>query len=1163
MKIPLQNISNNGSHITLFCREKNGSLTIKEDRNFLPYFYEKTTDKQSDAVSIFGEPLKKIYCTKPSDVRKQRSNNSFEADIIYIKQYILNKIESFEKSKPQIIFLDIEVNANELPHPKEDKFLKDPISIIRFYDNYEKKWYSWRLDKWNSEYEMLEDFCKTVKKLSPDIWCLDPNTVVKTLNGYKKIKDCKVDERILSMNTQNNYDSAKIIKKFNSIKNTLKFTTKTNTIISSFKHKFPVLNQDYKIHNNYELTTLKHAEDITIDDYFLVPMNYIESQNIFSDYHWLMGYYQADGTKGKNRRLEIKDNNLSCLYKAKEVLLKFNIRTKIKKYQNCYILYSVNSFNTRIFLEKIKYRQQNLIEYLNNLLPNEQLSFLAGLIDGDGCLSAKCLKHTTINKDLTDWMSYILWGNGIPNNIIQSNQNNKFVYTITIYQSCNNYLIQCQHDNKKSFTDFNSKHSLDVVPLKPILQTLIKKWNLKIDKNFVDYFYGHKKNINRKKFINIIEHLLIDNQLSNYKSYKLKSLKNFAKNYYFEKIIDIKPNGRQEVTEISLDKYHVFIGNNILTHNCSWNSDFDYYSLYYRIGEDFPKKISPIGQEHWRNGFPMPAGISIVDLMGLYAKYTLHKKDSYALMNVGNDELDYAIEEDFDFTDIEESDRKNKLDVEKMIKLDEKLKLFEYFDEIRIIARCLWEDLPSEMRNYQWQSNNSRVIDMLALAEAKRLNVVLPSKGINNEKGDVEGAYRRIDSTGLFKDLSKVDVSGDYPNQIIGFCLSPENLSLKPCENSIKIEVTTRENQEHKATYYFKQNPDAIVPSLTRKVLDLKNELKETLKATPKDDPKYKQLQIAYDSRKALANSTFGVLGMPFFRLYNPEVTDTITFLARDLLHYIEQRAEQAGHKIRYLDTDSIFHDGKQDITNKLNQWAIEWAMNNYKNENVDVTFDWEGYFSSIFIQAMCRYRGRLETSNGQKIETKGIQMKRKDAGSWVKSFQAELYDLILDGNDKGIILEFIGKKIEEMQKADIREIALPVKINKKIEDYKTTPKWLKPLEEAKKLEPNFDKSIGDRFYMIYCKSVEKIALGNKYYKHITIDDIDWLAMIEKNIFNLLVPIFKGLNWEIDLLDLAERYGIILGSQYRNKLLEELPNFEELKKYYSARNAKKRITSND
>ena len=1156
----IQNIANNEKDVYLFIRNEDGSLSVRDDKSFYPYYYEPTSDKESDAVSIYGQALKKIYCNKPSEVRKQKSSQAHEADIIYTKRYILDKIPTFEKSKTRIIYFDIEVQASELPQPKEEQQAKYPVSVITMYDNYIQKYKTFYIEDYESEWEMLEKFCQEIKHIKPDVMCLDPETIVKTMNGFKKIKNCQVGETLLSLNNQHNYQEAKITNKFNTFRDTLKFYTRTNNIIASFNHKFPVLNQNLIIQNDYNLTTLKKAEEITIDDYFLIPTNYIKSSGEFSSLHWLLGYYQADGTKGNNKRIEIKDSNYNCLLKAQEYLNNLNIKSTIKKYKNCYILYSIQSLEVINLISKIKDMQKNLIEYLNLLQPNEQLSFISGFIDGDGCLVNKHLQCGTIDKSLVDWTSYILWGVGIPNKISKrlGKSLRKDFYSLSIYQSKNNKELFCQHENKKEWLDYSSKCSLDVIPLKNYLYKLIKKWNLELTYEEKNRFWQSKETINREFALKLIRRLLIDNKLSQYKKYKLQNLNTFINQYIFEKIQDIKPNGKQKTIEISLDKYHIYIGNNILTHNCAWNSSFDYHYLYYRIN-DFPKKISSINQSHWRKGFEMPAGISIVDLMGLYAKYTLHKKDSYALMNVANDELDYEIEGDFDFTDIKVAKKKNILDVKKMVELNEKLNLFEYFDEIRLLTRCDWEDLPSEMRAYQWQSNNSKLIDMLALEEAKKLNIVLPSKNREGEKGDVEGAYRDTFGTGLYKDLAKVDLSGAYPQAIIDFCLSPENYVSQSKEDTIQIDVLYRESKQFKTTYHIKQDSNTILPTLTARLLKMKNELKNTLTQMDSDHPKYKQTQIAYDSRKALVNSAFGVFGMPYFRLYNADVADTITFLVRDLLHYVEKKLDKHNYQIRYIDTDSVFYQGQEDITSKLNQWAIEWGLEKYNNVDINIQFDYEGFFSSIFIQAMCRYRGRLERpKKGQKIETKGIQMKRRDTGKWVKSFQEKLYDMILDGTDKEVLLKWLDQQIEAMKNSDIRDISLPVKINKNIEDYKTTPKWLKPLEEAKKLVPEFNKLIGDRFYIIYCKSVEKIALGNKYYEHIAKNNVDWKAMIEKNILNILVPIFKGLNWSTDLLDLAESYEIILGSQYRNKLLENCDNFEELKKHYSAKEVKKR-----
>lgn len=760
LKIPLQNVANIGSYIYLFCREKDGSLNIIKDQSFLPYYFQEDTNGSYKGYD--ETKLNRIDCRIPSDVTKQRNNESWESDILYTKRYILDKIESIEKSNPRIMFLDIEVQANELPRPRETKTSPYPISTIVIYDNYTKKYKTFFIKDYSSEFEMLEDFCKTVHSIQPDLWL-------------------------------------------------------------------------------------------------------------------------------------------------------------------------------------------------------------------------------------------------------------------------------------------------------------------------------------------------------------------------------------------------------------SWNSDFDMYYLFYRY-PDLASKISPINKTRWRRDIEAPAGISIVDMLGLYYKYTLGKKDSYALMNVANDELKYEIEEDFDFENIEIAKNKCQLDVRKMVELNEKLNLINYYDEIRLLTHTLWEDQAAERTGYGWQSNNSKIIDMLALMEAKKLNVILPSKYMNSEETEsIEGAYREVLETGLFSDLAKVDISGAYPQAIIDFCLSPENFIDEPEENTIKIDVISRETKEHKATYYVKQNSNAVLPSLVRKLLKMKNELKEKMNQEEKGSEEYKKLEIAYASRKSLVNSAFGVIAMRYFRLFNFKTGDTITFLIRDLLNFIKQKLEKENKIVRYFDTDSAFLDGKEDITEQLNLWALEWGMDKYNNEKVDITFDYEGFFSSIFIPAMCRYRGRLETSKGQKIETKGLQMKRRDSCEWVKKWQEELIDKILDKESKENIILFIEKSIKKMQEADLLSISVPCKMNKPRKEYKKKEIYFEAIDETQKLVSEFNKTVGDRFYWIYMTEPRVMALGKKYNSHIDRNKIDWQKMIERNILNILVPIFKGLNWEEDLLKIAEEYKIILGSQNRKDLLSDLENYEELKDYYSAREIKKRI----
>jgi len=824
--LPLQNISNIGNKITLFCREKDGSQKIIEDNNFLPYYFTKTTDKKSDNVSIFGDPLKKIYCQKPGDIRKQRTSNSFESDINYYKRYIIDKIDKIDKSPTKILFLDIEVQCTELPRPKETQSAKDPISCITIADNYEKKLKTFYLLDYKSEFEMLDDFCKTVKAL-------------------------KVD-----------------------------------------------------------------------------------------------------------------------------------------------------------------------------------------------CIS-------------------------------------------------------------------------------------------------------------------------------------------------------------------------------------SWNIDFDFFYMFYRI-PNFCKKISPIGQTHWRSGSEKPAGISIVDMLGLYYKFTLGKKASYKLDNIAHDECGFKLwGEETDFqNDLEITKEKNIEDVKKLLALEEKLNLFDQFDSIRRFSKTTWEDQPAEFRGYQMQSNNSKPWDQLYLQVAKILDVILPCKPSysdeerhefkTNVKYKKDGAYRETFQRGVFHNKIKLDLGSAYPKMCIGFNLDistylshQEMPNYFPSENEIEFDinkgydfwsktqwgkylvenkiipvpVTYRESIEklkkHKdysntfpedlqslrGIYYFKQNKKAVLPLAYEMPMKWKQELKDQLKSCSIDDKNYKIIENSYKACKGFGNSGFGSGGNMYTRLFKLEVFNAITFLVRDLLHFIEKKLKKLGIDNIFTDTDSfVLNTENKDILKKLNCWISEWAIEKYGNFNVDIAFELEGIFLRLYVGAKCRMMGDLLKPNGEiEEEKKGLQLVRKDSCTWVKDFQKELLNNILDDNSKENILVWIKEKIDDMKNVDIFNIAITSKFNKPRKEYKTSQPYFEALDETQKIYSDFDKKVGDRISWFYMKEPRVLAFDKKYFKHIKSENINWKKMLEVNIFNLLVPIFSGLEWQTELLDLAESYGIILNSQYRNKLLQELDNFDELKFYYSAKVVKKRM----
>jgi len=83
----LINIYNQGRIIYLFKRDLEGKQHITKESSFYPYFYENSTDDNCIVKSYTGSPVKKIIGTNPSELNKNRSNGSWEADIHFTKRY--------------------------------------------------------------------------------------------------------------------------------------------------------------------------------------------------------------------------------------------------------------------------------------------------------------------------------------------------------------------------------------------------------------------------------------------------------------------------------------------------------------------------------------------------------------------------------------------------------------------------------------------------------------------------------------------------------------------------------------------------------------------------------------------------------------------------------------------------------------------------------------------------------------------------------------------------------------------------------------------------------------------------------------------------------------------------------------------------------------------
>lgn len=559
-----------------------------------------------------------------------------------------------------------------------------------------------------------------------------------------------------------------------------------------------------------------------------------------------------------------------------------------------------------------------------------------------------------------------------------------------------------------------------------------------------------------------------------------------------------------------------------------WNvNDFDFPYLCNRIPR-FAERISPIEKVRYGKGNTFyPQGISIVDFMGLYDKFTLGKRRAYSLEHICHDDLGKEYRGQYDFSKIDkEVIKKNIQDVEWIEELNQKFKVLDYFDEVRRFCRVFWEDLPITKRidknSFQKVSNNSKLIDMLVLAKAKEMNIVLPTKHFDpNEDSEYEGAFREIYKKGRLFNIAKTDLGSAYPNMAIDFAIDSSNFVDKPEENTIKVDIVGRVSNQVENTYYIKQNSNALLPSVLRDLIQFKDKLKNELKKLDPSIEEYKNLKIKYNSIKGIVNSAYGSCGNRYFRLYDMRVVEAITFLVRDLLHYVIKKfKEEKNIDIVYVDTDSAFYDSKENYTKDLNDYIKEWGIKKYDNDKVSIEFDFEGFFEKIFLSSKCHYLGYLRSKTGIEEEKKGLKLKRNDSSKYEAKFQKELFNKILNNETEDNIINWVKKEVNNLSMTKIEDVMFPCKITER--NYKNNPIFCRAYNNSKKFFPQLEIGKGELFHYVFVKSLGKdengkpidvLAISDKVNFNDLKNYIDWDRVVERNIVKKVDEIFEVLNW--------------------------------------------------
>lgn len=424
-------------------------------------------------------------------------------------------------------------------------------------------------------------------------------------------------------------------------------------------------------------------------------------------------------------------------------------------------------------------------------------------------------------------------------------------------------------------------------------------------------------------------------------------------------------------------------------------------------------------------------GRVLFDLMNAYKKhFSGGGRESWSLEYISNYELGekggkdkYKGElDDLRKNDFDKFLEYNKRDVELLVLINEKLKMIEFFDEIRRMAFCKFEDV----------FMNSKTADCLCLKHAKKNNFILPSVK-KHLKGSYEGAFVHNSEPKLHRNIAVMDMKSLYPSVMIGFNISYETLS-----EDGEISVDNK--------YKFRKKK-GIIPAIVKPLLDRRAEVKSQLKEVEYKSSEYRVLYMTQYALKVIANSFYGALGFRNFRLYKKEVAEAITYISRKIIKEVARWFEEKEFKIIY--GDSVVGDTVIRVDNREMKIEDFWDMLSYSKLNIFKRKDKEiiniqdikyktlslsdnNYNKKNTINKIIRHKCKkdlyeIETESGKKIvitEDHSLIIKRDGKKLIIKPEKLNLetdmvYTYTKNGNKKGCLSYSKGFKTRHNNKVN------------------------------------------------------------------------------------------------------------------------------------------------
>lgn len=364
-------------------------------------------------------------------------------------------------------------------------------------------------------------------------------------------------------------------------------------------------------------------------------------------------------------------------------------------------------------------------------------------------------------------------------------------------------------------------------------------------------------------------------------------------------------------------------------------------------------------------------GISILDYLDLYKKFTFTNRESYSLNHICFTELGEQKIKFEGFNSLQDLYKKdfqkflqyNYVDVHLVVRLEDKLRLMELAIVMAYSAKVNFTDVFSQVRTW----------DTIIFHYLNEKKIVVPLRRDMDKNDQFAGAYVKEPQRGMHEWVVSFDLNSLYPHLIMQYNISPEMKYIDNREKvNIKIEhiidpnsdeavgqfIQLKDQQDFAKSLnlsmsangiFFYKNRQGFLPALMERMYEERKMFKEKMIKSKRmlaslgseilpdkkqeleyEISKYHNFQLV---RKIQLNSAFGAIGNQYFRYFDIDLAEAITLSGQLTIKWIENKIniflneKLETTNVDYViasDTDSLYicldtlvKKYSKDITNK------------------------------------------------------------------------------------------------------------------------------------------------------------------------------------------------------------------------------------------------------